>query len=157
MFDQLTLFDADSPYPAGLRYAEEFISREVELQLIAHVAALPLQPFQFGAFEGKRRVASFGFRYDFGLRRLQNSEPVPSWLGDVIERVDAFGGEERASRRYFARNMRPAWESAGIATGHISAMCSGCRWLRPAISASGGRSGINGSASRSKRNPARST
>jgi alkylated DNA repair dioxygenase AlkB len=93
VFDQITLFDADSPYPAGLRYAEEFVSREVELQLIAHVAALPLQPFQFGAFEGKRRVASFGFRYDYGLPRLQNSEPVPSWLGDVIERVDAFGGE----------------------------------------------------------------
>jgi alkylated DNA repair dioxygenase AlkB len=90
--DQLTLFDTPSPHPVGLRYAEEFISRELERELIAHVAALPLQPFQFGAFEGKRRVASFGFRYDYTERRLQHSDPIPSWLDDLIERVEAFGG-----------------------------------------------------------------
>jgi alkylated DNA repair dioxygenase AlkB len=91
--DQLTLFDAGPVHPPGLRYAENFISRELERELIAHVAALPLQPFQFGAFEGKRRVKSFGFRYDYSLRRLQDSELIPSWLGEVIARVEAFGGE----------------------------------------------------------------
>jgi len=91
--EQLTLFDVSSPVPAGLRYQEEFISREVEQELIAQVAALPLTPFQFGAFEGKRRVKSFGFRYDYDLRRLEGGEPIPSWLAGLIARVEAFGGQ----------------------------------------------------------------
>jgi hypothetical protein len=34
----------------------EFVSPALERDLIGHVLALPLQPFQFGAFEGKRRA-----------------------------------------------------------------------------------------------------
>jgi hypothetical protein len=36
-----------------------------------------LQPFQFGAFEGKRRVASFGWRYDYSQQKLQQAEALP--------------------------------------------------------------------------------
>jgi hypothetical protein len=68
--EQLALFADPSRAPEGLRYAE-FISPATEQDLIGRVAALPLQPFQFGQYEGKRRVASFGFRYDYTLRRLQ--------------------------------------------------------------------------------------
>jgi alkylated DNA repair dioxygenase AlkB len=53
---------------------------------------LPLQPFQFGRYEGKRRVASFGFRYDYTLRRLQDAEPFPDWLTPIIEKVESFAG-----------------------------------------------------------------
>jgi alkylated DNA repair dioxygenase AlkB len=90
--EQLALFAASSPEPEGLRYAAEFVSPAAEQELIARVAALPLQPFQFGQYEGKRRVASFGFRYDYGLRRLQDADPVPDWLAPVIEKVETFGG-----------------------------------------------------------------
>jgi len=41
----------------------------MELDLIERIRGLPLVPFQFGAFEGKRRVASFGFKYDYAERR----------------------------------------------------------------------------------------
>jgi alkylated DNA repair dioxygenase AlkB len=89
---QLTLFDTKTPAPEGLRYLPEFISKAAERALIDHVAVLPLQPFQFGQYEGKRRVASFGFRYDYTLRRLQAAEPIPAWLDDLIEKVQDFGG-----------------------------------------------------------------
>jgi alkylated DNA repair dioxygenase AlkB len=56
------------------------------------IRTLPLQPFQFGQFEGKRRIASFGFRYDYFLRQLQQAEPIPVWLAETIARVEAFGG-----------------------------------------------------------------
>ncbi|HEV7879409.1 alpha-ketoglutarate-dependent dioxygenase AlkB [Bradyrhizobium sp.] len=68
------------------------MSSETERELIARVAALPLQPFQFGQYEGKRRVASFGFRYDYSLRRLQDADPIPAWLRPAINAVEAFGG-----------------------------------------------------------------
>jgi alkylated DNA repair dioxygenase AlkB len=90
--EQLALFPEPSGAPQGLRYAGEFISAAAERELIAQVGALPLQPFQFGPYEGKRRVASFGFSYDYTLRRLQEAEPIPQWLRPVIEQVEDFGG-----------------------------------------------------------------
>jgi len=91
--DQFALFAESSPLPEGLQYTEDFISSAVEQELIAHVAALPLQPFQFGIYEGKRRVASFGFRYDYTLRRLENAEQIPPWLFPLVAQVEAHGGE----------------------------------------------------------------
>jgi alkylated DNA repair dioxygenase AlkB len=90
--EQLTLFSGKAPSPEGLRYTSDFISPEAEEQLIAHVAALPLQPFQFGQYEGKRRVASFGFRYDYSLRRLEEASSIPAWLSSITEQIEAFGG-----------------------------------------------------------------
>jgi len=89
---QLALFPQAEASPQGLSHVETFISPVVERELIGHVSALPLQPFQFGAFEGKRRVASFGFRYDYTLQRLQPADPIPSWLGPLIEQVEEYGG-----------------------------------------------------------------
>nr|WP_276509715.1 alpha-ketoglutarate-dependent dioxygenase AlkB [Tardiphaga robiniae] len=51
-----------------------------------------MTPFQFGQYEGKRRIASFGLSYDYTLRRLTEAAPIPEWLGDVIQNVEAFGG-----------------------------------------------------------------
>ena len=92
MSEQLAFFASASPEPEGLRYAAEFVSPQTERDLIARVAALPLQPFQFGQYEGKRRVASFGFRYDYSLRRLQDADPIPDWLRPIIPQVETFGG-----------------------------------------------------------------
>jgi alkylated DNA repair dioxygenase AlkB len=88
---QLGLFPEQSARPAGLRYQPEFVSQPAEKELIARISELPLQPFQFGAYQGKRRVASFGFRYDYGLRRLQEADPIPAWLALIIASVEKFG------------------------------------------------------------------
>jgi alkylated DNA repair dioxygenase AlkB len=90
--EQLAFFPQAERSPQGLGYVEAFISPVVERELIGHVSALPLQPFQFGVFEGKRRVASFGFRYDYTLQRLQPAEPIPARLEPLIEQVEEYGG-----------------------------------------------------------------
>ncbi len=92
MNPQLDLFSQADAFPQGLGYAEAFVSPTLERELIGHVSALPLQPFQFGAFEGKRRVASFGFRYDYTSQSLQQAEPIPEWFGPLVERVEQYGG-----------------------------------------------------------------
>jgi alkylated DNA repair dioxygenase AlkB len=101
--EQLAFFPgltgASQGSPEGLRYTPEFISIATEQDLIGRVAALPLQPFQFGQYEGKRRVASFGFSYDYTLRRLQEAEPIPEWLGPIIQQVEAFGGPSTQVRQ----------------------------------------------------------
>lgn len=94
MSEQFSLFAETAPAPEGLRYAADFISPATERELIAHIAALPLQPFQFGQYEGKRRVASFGYRYDYTQRRLEEAGPIPSWLTPIIAGVERFGGPD---------------------------------------------------------------
>jgi alkylated DNA repair dioxygenase AlkB len=88
---QLSLFADRNHSPEGLRYQPEFVSETTEKELISRISELPLQPFQFGAFEGKRRVASFGFHYDYALRTLQEADPIPPWLAPAIGSVEKFG------------------------------------------------------------------
>jgi alkylated DNA repair dioxygenase AlkB len=97
--EQLSFFGNSVPEPKGLRYAPEFVSPEMEQKLISRIRDLPLQPFQFGQFEGKRRVASFDFRYDYDLRQLQEAEPIPSWLTEIVAKVETFGGPETHLRQ----------------------------------------------------------
>jgi len=90
--EQLALFDKVPPEPEGLRYAADFVSPAIERELVQCIRTLPLQPFQFGQFEGKRRVASFGFRYDYDQRQLKRAEPIPVWLAEIAVTVETFGG-----------------------------------------------------------------
>jgi alkylated DNA repair dioxygenase AlkB len=90
--EQTDLFDQSADRPEGLRYSPDFISVREEQDLIAAISSLPLTPFQFGRFEGKRKVASFGFQYDYTLRRLKEAAPLPHWLDDIVDRVEEFGG-----------------------------------------------------------------
>jgi alkylated DNA repair dioxygenase AlkB len=96
---QLGLFADPSAGPEGLHYEPEFVSRATEAELISNLEKLPLQPFQFGAYEGKRRVVSFGFRYDYALRKLQDADPIPGWLRSIIESVERFGNLPAGSVR----------------------------------------------------------
>jgi alkylated DNA repair dioxygenase AlkB len=97
--DQLALFDDDKAGPKGLRYTRGFISSATEQELIAGIAELPLKPFQFGAFEGHRRVKSFGFRYDYTEQRMLESEHIPQWLHSVARAVEGFDGLAEGSVR----------------------------------------------------------
>jgi alkylated DNA repair dioxygenase AlkB len=97
--EQLALFSSLSGEPEGLQYTADFVSPETERELIDRIAALPLKLFQFGQYEGKRRVASFGFSYDYTLRRQREAEPIPDWLDPVLAQVEAFGGPETRIRQ----------------------------------------------------------
>jgi hypothetical protein len=103
---QLALFESLRPQPEGLRHAADFVSPETERRLISGIRDLPLLPFQFGQFEGKRRVASFGFRYDYALRQLQRSEPIPAWLDKIVVKVEAFGGPATQIRQVLCTGIR---------------------------------------------------
>jgi alkylated DNA repair dioxygenase AlkB len=96
---QLALFPELKAGPAGWRYQPEFISEATEKEFVSRISELPLKPFQFGAYEGKRRVASFGFRYDYSLRKIQEAEAIPGWLTPIIGAVEKFGGLRGGSVR----------------------------------------------------------
>jgi hypothetical protein len=88
--EQLSLFSDPSPAPEGLRYQPDFFSGRDEHELVSRIRSLPLEPFQFGAFEAKRRVASFGWRYDYGQQKLKEAEGIPAWITPVVASVEAW-------------------------------------------------------------------
>ena len=73
---QADLFASPPPAPEGFRYQPELISAEAELALAADIERLPFQPFDFHGHLANRQVVWFGWRYDYGGRRLGEAEPV---------------------------------------------------------------------------------
>jgi alkylated DNA repair dioxygenase AlkB len=78
--------------PEGFRYQPELISVEEETQLVPLIETLPLKEFDFQGFVGKRRVVSFGWRYDFNDRELQKADDIPPFLLPLRQRAALFAG-----------------------------------------------------------------
>lgn len=92
MPSQFSLFEPKPGLPEGLAYRDSFITSDEEEALAAGIAALPLKPFEFQGFLGKRRTTSFGWRYDFKDSRIHEAEPMPGFLLPVRDRAAAFAG-----------------------------------------------------------------
>src|SRR4051794_6077132 len=91
--DQLDLFNAGAArLPEGFKYRADVISPDEERQLIEQIQTLPLKEFEFRGFVGKRRIVSFGWRYDFNERELQKAEDIPAFLVPLRERAAGFAG-----------------------------------------------------------------
>jgi alkylated DNA repair dioxygenase AlkB len=89
---QLSLLPDDQDDPDGLHYQPDFITPAQETGLIAGIRAQPLAPFQFGAYEGKRRVVYYGSSYDFTHQRLERADPIPQWLAPIAAQVERHAG-----------------------------------------------------------------
>jgi alkylated DNA repair dioxygenase AlkB len=90
--DQPGLFGHEPSLPQGFKYWPEFLSREEERELVRLTEALPLESFQFHGFTGKRRVVSFGWRYDFNGRELRKADDMPPFLLPLREWAAARAG-----------------------------------------------------------------
>ena len=83
----LTLFDQPPVIPEGFYYYPDFINQEEEQQLLAVVQQIELHAMRFQGYTAKRKVASFGFDYNFSTRKLIKGIPIPKTFNHVIERV----------------------------------------------------------------------
>ena len=90
--EQSNLFAVELTLPAGFDYRENVISPGQELALINRFEALPFKPFEFHGYLGKRRVVSFGWRYDFAGATLRDSDAIPPFLLPLREQAAAFAG-----------------------------------------------------------------
>lgn len=88
---QPSLFD---PMPEGFVYRDEVISAAEEQALVARFAGLPFKPFEFQGYLGKRRVVSFGWRYDHNDRSLSAAGEVPDFLAALRETAAGFADLE---------------------------------------------------------------
>jgi alkylated DNA repair dioxygenase AlkB len=89
---QLDLLEPTPSLPAGLDYRTDFLSPNQESALVDHVRALDFKEFEFHGYQGKRRVVSFGFRYDYNDGKLRTADDIPAFLLPLRERAATFAG-----------------------------------------------------------------
>lgn len=87
--DQLTLFEG-SPVPAGFRYRPDVLPASGERELLDLIRLLPFREFEFQGYLGKRRVVSYGWRYDFNEKTLRRADDMPAFLRSLREVAAAF-------------------------------------------------------------------
>lgn len=82
-----TLFSIPPPYPPGFSYFPGFISEVEEQQLLQHITMVELHNFSFKGFVANRRIASFGYDYNFESGSLSKSSEIPEFFKPLINRV----------------------------------------------------------------------
>jgi alkylated DNA repair dioxygenase AlkB len=112
---QANLFDP--PAPDGFSHTPELLTVEAEAELVRQLSELPLQAFRFHGFEGKRRVASFGWRYDFNTAAFERATPFPDWLEDLRRAAARFGGVEAEALEHALVTEYPAGATYRLAQG----------------------------------------
>jgi alkylated DNA repair dioxygenase AlkB len=89
------LFGApDLPLPEGMRYEPDFLDADEEAGLIALIGTLPLKEMQYKSYTARRRIASFGGRYDFDKNALQPAGDMPASMEPLRAKVATWLGVE---------------------------------------------------------------
>lgn len=86
----MMLFDTPPRPPPGFRYEPDFVSPETEHALVEQLGGLSFREFEYRGYKGRRRVVSFGWRYDFNEQALQSGAPIPGFLLPLRDRAGAF-------------------------------------------------------------------
>jgi alkylated DNA repair dioxygenase AlkB len=89
---QPSLFEAPPRLPAGFNYRPDLLSADEERALVRAMTDLPFKEFEFRGFLGKRRVVSFGWRYDYNGGGLQKSSDMPAFLLPLRRKAAEFTG-----------------------------------------------------------------
>jgi len=89
---QLSLFSQPKNLPEGFLYEMKFLSADEEVRLVKIIETLPFRQFEFQGFLGKRRVVSFGWKYDFNDRELRRTEDMPDFLQPLRGRAATLAG-----------------------------------------------------------------
>lgn len=81
----------------GYVYEPNFLSEAEEAALIGAIRTLPLKEAEYKQFQAKRRIQSYGGRYDFSANRLLEAEPIPAFLHPLRRRVAEWTGRSAES------------------------------------------------------------
>jgi alkylated DNA repair dioxygenase AlkB len=93
---QAALFDDLAPSPGalpdGLVYEDGFLSAPEEAALIELIARLPLQEARYKSYTARRRVVSYGGRFDYDANELLPSGALVEELHPLRARVAQWAG-----------------------------------------------------------------
>lgn len=83
----MSLFGDTPLLPEGFQYFSNFISQVEEQELLNEIHNLELHTFMFQGFEAKRKVASFGYDYNFENRSISKGKSIPEGFKNLIAKV----------------------------------------------------------------------
>jgi alkylated DNA repair dioxygenase AlkB len=89
---QAQLFAAPPAAPPGFIYTPEFLSGPQEAQLLEILRSLPFEEAQYREWRARRRIVSYGGRYDFTHQALNEGPPVPQFLHPLRAQLAAWAG-----------------------------------------------------------------
>ncbi len=89
---QLSLLEPDVALPQGFVYRPALISADEEAELAARFGELQFRAFEFHGYFGKRRVVSYGLRYDFADSKVHRAEEIPGFLLPLRDRAASLAG-----------------------------------------------------------------
>ena len=113
---QRTLFLTEpsaSARVAGFSYWPEAFTAAEERDWLREIEALPFKPFEFHGYLGKRRIVSFGWRYDYSGRALR-AERADAGFPRAAART---GGGRRRPRRAHLQQALVTEYDAGVTIG----------------------------------------
>jgi len=87
---QAELFGDAPVLPEGFVFQPDFISPDEERALLDEIARLPLEAAKYKQYTARRRIAYFGFGYDFTANRLGVAPPAPAFLEPLRDKVAAW-------------------------------------------------------------------
>ncbi len=89
---QAQLFTGAAGAPAGFAYARRFISEAQEAALLELLRELPFEEAQYKEWRARRRIVSFGGRYDYTHNELGAAPPVPPFLHPLRAQLARWAG-----------------------------------------------------------------
>jgi alkylated DNA repair dioxygenase AlkB len=106
---QSQLFTVKPEWPPGFSYAPEFLSPAQEGELLELIGNLPFEEAQYKEWRARRRIVSFGGRYDYTHNELGEAPPIPPFLHPLRAQLARWAGlaEERMQHAAVAE-YRPA-------------------------------------------------
>jgi alkylated DNA repair dioxygenase AlkB len=90
--EQPQLFAIAPNLPEGMVYEPAFLTAEEERALLAAIGALPLHEARYKDWNARRRIVSYGGRYDFSRNELLPADPIAPFLHPLRDRIAAWSG-----------------------------------------------------------------
>lgn len=85
-----TLFDEKPCFPKGFSYFPAFLSPEEENTLINVIKKIELHNMNFHGYTAHRKVASFGYDYNFTNRELIRGKEIPVEFDFLVQKISSF-------------------------------------------------------------------
>lgn len=90
---QAELFGDAPALPEGFVFELDFITAAEERALLDEIARLKLEEAKYKQYTARRRIAYFGFGYDFVSNKLDEAPPAPAFLAPLREKMATWMGE----------------------------------------------------------------
>ncbi|MDB4912456.1 MAG: 2OG-Fe(II) oxygenase [Gemmatimonadetes bacterium] len=80
--------------PPGFIYRPNVLSSAEETELIERISVLPFKAFEFHGYTGKRRVVSYGWKYDYDAEVARPVDDIPPFLFSLRDTAAGVAGME---------------------------------------------------------------